>query len=243
MLAFGAAFNRARARRLVALLRRRPDLAKTWGMHVFGLTGGIASGKSSVARRFRERHVPVIDADELAREVVAFGSEGLRAVVEAFGKDVLLPDGSLDRGRLGDLVFSDASKRAILNGIVHPRIAAASATRISDLTARSEPVACYEAALLVENGLADAFRPLVVVAASPEVQAARIASRDGLDEARARARIAAQRPLDEKVRLADVVVRNDGSLKDLEREADRCLREVLRRLGVDLARYFGAENG
>ena len=210
-------------------------------MHVFGLTGGIASGKSSVARRFRERHVPVIDADELAREVVALGSDGLRAVVEAFGEGVLHADGSLDRGRLGDLVFSDAEKRSTLNGIVHPRIAAASATRIGEL-ARNEAVACYEAALLVENGLADAFRPLVVVAASPEVQASRMGSRDGLDEPRARARIAAQRPLEDKVRLADVVVRNDGSLEDLEREADRCLREVLRRLGVAEDRYFGAKN-
>ena len=210
-------------------------------MHLFGLTGGIASGKSAVARRFRERHVPVVDADELAREVVVLGSPGLGAIVEAFGADVLLADGSLDRARLGDLVFSDPAKRAMLNAIVHPRIAEASARRSADLAGRGEPLACYEAALLVENGLAEMFRPLVVVRASPEVQAMRIEARDGLDQARAKARIAAQRPLEEKVRLADVIVDNDGSLADLVRESDRALREVLSRLALDPVRYFEAE--
>lgn len=234
MLAFSWAFNSTRR----PGLRDRADLAKTEAMHLFGLTGGIASGKSSVAQRFRERNVPVIDADVLAREVVAPGTEGLRAVVAAFGDEVLLPNGSLDRARLGDLVFADPAKRATLNAIVHPRIGEATAQRAAELSLRGEPLACYEAALLVENGLAEAFRPLVVVATSPETQAARIATRDGLDQARAMARIAAQRPLDDKLKLADVVVRNDGSVEALKAEADRALRTVLARVGLDPARYF-----
>lgn len=207
-------------------------------MHLFGLTGGIASGKSAVAARFAARGIPVIDADKLAREVVLPGTEGLAAIVETFGADVLNTDGTLDRQKLGDTVFSDQDARKKLNAIVHPKIAQLGAERTADLAARGEPVACYEAALLVENGLAEGFRPLVVVAASPAVQARRVEKRDGLDRARAEARIAAQMPLDQKVRLADVVVPNEGSLDDLEREADRALRDVLARVGAPIDRYF-----
>jgi len=209
-------------------------------MHVFGLTGGIASGKSTVGARFRARGVPVVDADLVAREVVLPGQPGLRAIVEAFGDEVLAGDGTLDRGKLGDLVFNDAEKRAILNGILHPRIALASQTKMAEHGQSGAKVVCYEAALLVENGLADAFRPLVVVAASEETQRARIGARDGLDADRARARIAAQRPLAEKVALADVVVHNDGSLADLHAAADAALREVLVRVGVDPATYLAS---
>ena len=206
-------------------------------MHVFGLTGGIASGKSTVAARVRERGVPVVDADALAREVVAPGSEGLAAIVAAFGAHVLAGDGSLDRKKVAAEVFGDEKKLARLNAITHPRIAALSATRMAELGARGEPLVCYEAALLVENGLADAFRPLVVVSAPLEVQIARAVARDATDEAAVRARIAAQRSLDEKVRAADVVVRNDGTLAELRGRADDALDDVCRRVGVDSARY------
>ncbi len=207
-------------------------------MHLFGLTGGIASGKSAVAARFAARGVPVVDADKLAREVVLPGTEGLAAIVQTFGADVLREDGTLDRQKLGDMVFADEGSRKKLNAIVHPRIAQLGAARTAELAASGEPVACYEAALLVENGLAEGFRPLVVVAASPAVQARRVEKRDGLDRARAEARITAQMPLDEKVRLADVVVHNEGTLDDLEREADRALRDVLVRIGAPITRYF-----
>ncbi|HEY1956152.1 MAG TPA: dephospho-CoA kinase [Polyangiaceae bacterium] len=206
-------------------------------MRVFGLTGGIASGKSTVAARFRGRGAAVVDADALAREVVAPGSEGLAALVAAFGAHVLAEDGSLDRKKLAAEVFGDAQKLARLNGITHPRIAALSAKRMAELDARGEPLACYEAALLVENGLADAFRPLVVVSAPLEAQVARARARDAADEAAVRARIAAQLALDEKVRAADVVVKNDGTLADLRARADDAFDEVCRRVGVDPARY------
>jgi dephospho-CoA kinase len=201
-------------------------------MHVFGLTGGIASGKSTVAKRFRELGVPVVDADALARDVVAKGTEGLDAIVRAFGEDVLLPDGALDRAKLGALVFASPERRATLNAIVHPLIARASQGALAKLAADGAELACYEAALLVENGLADAFRPLVVVAAPEEVQVARMRERDGLDEGEARARLAAQKPLHEKTAVADHVITNDADLAALTGAADAVLATIRERLGV-----------
>jgi dephospho-CoA kinase len=194
---------------------------------LFGLTGGIASGKSTVAARFRERGVPVIDADELAREVVAAKSEGLAAIVATFGEGVLAPDGSLDRKRVAAVVFADAEQRRRLNAITHPRIGALTAKRAEELAARGERVACYEAALLVENGLADAFRPLVVVAVAEPVQIARMVGRDGATEIEARARIAAQFPLADKLKLADYVIDNSGTLEATLRRADEVLDAIL----------------
>ncbi len=184
-------------------------------MHVFGLTGGIASGKSTVARLFVEAGVPVVDADEVARAVVLPGSAGLAAVVAAFGEGVLLADGTLDRKGLGARVFRDASARATLNGILHPRIAAESGRRIAELAAQGFALACYDAALIVERGMADAFRPLVVVATSPDVQRARLVARDGLTTAEADERLAAQAPVAAKLAAADHVIDNDGTLDEL----------------------------
>lgn len=201
-------------------------------MHVFGLTGGIASGKSTVSARFRARGVPVIDADAVAREVVAKGSEGLAEVVAAFGEKVLAADGALDRKALGAVVFADDALRKRLNGIIHPRIARASAAKIAELSAAGHALAVYDAALLVENGLADAFRPLVVVASPASLQVTRIVERDGVTEAEAWARVHAQDPLDNKIALADFVIDNAGTLGELEREADRVLDAVTDRVGV-----------
>ena len=199
---------------------------------VFGLTGGLASGKSTVAARFRALGVPVIDADQIAREVVAPGSEGLGAIVEDFGEGVLLPDGSLDRARLGDLVFAAPEKRRALNAILHPRIAARSAQHIAALDAAGEKLACYEAALLVENNLADAFRPLVVVTVPFDVQLARATVRDGSTDEQARARIAAQLPLANKIVAADYVIDNSGEASTTERRADEVLAAIRESLGL-----------
>ena len=206
-------------------------------MILFGLTGGLASGKSAVAARLRARSLPVLDADELAREVVAPGSEGLRAVASAFGEGVLTLDGGLDRPKVAKLVFAEPDKRRILNGIVHPRIAALTSERARSLGERGEPLACYEAALLVENGLADAFRPLVVVAAAPALQLARAMARDGESEEQVKGRLAAQMPLDAKIAVADFVLHNTGTRELLERETDRVLARICERVGVDSARY------
>jgi dephospho-CoA kinase len=195
-------------------------------MRVFGLTGGIASGKSTVAKRLRERGIPVIDADQLAREVVRAGTDGFDAVVAAFGSDVVGPDGELDRKRLGAQVFADAEARRKLNAIVHPRIFAKSAAEVARLRDEGHPVACYEAALLVENGLSEGFRPLVVVALPLTTQVERVMARDGLTRAEALARIEAQLPLAEKVAMADYVIDNDGSLADLEARTDGVLAAI-----------------
>jgi dephospho-CoA kinase len=206
-------------------------------VRLFGLTGGIASGKSVVAARLRARGVPVIDADELAREVVAPGTEGLADVVRAFGREVLQTDGALDRKAVARVVFADEAKRRALNAITHPRITALTLERSAELARKGEPLACYEAALIVENGLADAFRPLVVVSAPEGVQIARSVARDGASEEDARARIRAQMPLEEKARVADVVIENTGSLEDLRWKADVALDEVCAKAGVDPVRY------
>lgn len=186
---------------------------------VFGLTGGLASGKSTVGRIFEGEGIPIIDADRLAREVAAKGSEGLAALAEAFGGDILTADGTLDRAKLSSIVFSDVAKRNTLNHIMHPRIAALSFSRANELANAGHPFACYEAALLIENGLAEALRPLVVVAAPPEVQIARAKARDGMTEEEARARIASQLPLSEKVKLADYVIDNAGDPEALRERA------------------------
>jgi dephospho-CoA kinase len=206
-------------------------------MHVFGLTGGIASGKSTVGRRFAARGVPVVDADDLARAIVAPGTEGLAAVVEAFGPGVLAADGSLDRAALGALVFADPEKRKQLERITHPRIAMAGQARMIALGAAGHRLACYEAALLVEAGTAAMFRPLVVVAASEPVQIARTMLRDRCDEAAAAARVRAQKPLAEKIAVADHVIWNDGTRDEVIAAADRTLDAICDGLGLP---RFGA---
>jgi dephospho-CoA kinase len=208
-------------------------------VHVFGLTGGIASGKSAVAARLRARGVPVIDADELARVAVAPGSPGLADVVRAFGPEVLAADGALDRKKLAAEVFGDDGKRKKLNGIVHPIVTTLTFQRAAALRDEGHPLACYEAALIVENGVADAFRPLVVVAAPEETQIARACARDAAAAEEVRARIRAQMPLAEKVKAADFVIENTGSLAELERRTDEVLEAVCRRLGVDVASLAG----
>lgn len=206
-------------------------------MHLFGLTGGIASGKSTVAARFRARGVPIIDADALAREVVAPGTDGLRAVVEAFGQAVLGPDGALDRKAVARIVFADVAARRRLEGITHPLITRLGMQRAAEHAARGESLVCYEAALIVENGVADAFRPLVVVACPEDVQLARIRSRDRASAEDALARIRAQKPLAEKVAVADVVVDTSGTLEEGARRADDALDAVCAKVGVDVGRY------
>jgi dephospho-CoA kinase len=203
------------------------------GVHLFGLTGGIASGKSTVAARLRARGVPVIDADDLAREVVAQGTEGLHEVVEAFGSGVLGPSGALDRKALAKLVFADELARKRLNAITHPRIGARMIERAAELERAGEPLACYEAALIVETGLADSFRPLVVCSCSEEVQAARVRARDGSSTEDAFARIRVQTPLAEKIAVADYVIDTSGSLEMNARKTDEVLESICRRLGVD----------
>jgi dephospho-CoA kinase len=211
-------------------------------VQVFGLTGGLASGKGVVSARFAARGVPVINADELARDVVRPGTPGLAAIAAEFGAEVIAQNGELERRRLGQRVFGDPAARKRLEAITHPRIHAAMAERVAELAARGEALACYEAPILVELGRADAVRPLVVVAADTETQVARAMQRDGLPEAEVRARIAAQLPLEEKVRVADYVIHNDGQLEETRAAADRVLDAIAAEFSIPPERYARPEN-
>lgn len=206
-------------------------------MHVFGLTGGFASGKSAVAARFAARGVPVLDADQLARDVVQPGTEGLAAVVAEFGPDVVDAAGRLDRKRLGALVFASPEARKRLEALTHPRIHAAMRERTAALAAQREALCCYEAPLLVEVGSYETLRPLVVVSASVEAQIERGVRRDGLAEAEAKKRIAAQFPLEKKLAVADYVIDNSSTLSHAVAEADRVLDAICAELGVAPERY------
>ncbi len=190
---------------------------------VFGLTGGIGSGKSSVARLLRERGVPVVDADELAREAVAAGSDGLAQVAEAFGAELVGADGELDRKRLASLVFSDEGARKRLNAITHPIVRRLSQERFAALAQQGVELAAYDVPLLYEVGLDRALSPVVVVAASEATQLSRVMARDGVSEGEARARIAAQLPLAEKRARADYVLDNDGTPEQLAAQLDALL--------------------
>lgn len=213
-----------------ALLRFPPTLRledrRHMSLKVFGLTGGIGSGKSTVASLLRERGVPVVDADELAREAVAPGSEGLAQVLAAFGDELLAADGSLDRKRLGALVFGDESARKRLNALTHPIVRRLSQERFAELDRQGVALAAYDVPLLFEVGLDAALRPVVLVAASEQTQIERVRSRDGLSDADARARISAQLPLAEKRRRADYVLENDGSRVDLAAQVEALLAKL-----------------
>lgn len=196
-------------------------------MRVIGLTGGIASGKSTAARTLVELGARVVDADRVAREIVAPGQPALAEIVRAFGREMLLPDGTLDRKRLGALVFHDADARRTLNGITHPRIAVETQARLQKLRDEGAPVAIYEAALLVENGVHKGLDGLIVVACDEATQLRRLVERDGFDEAEARARIAAQAPLDEKKKVATWVIDTGGPLTETKKQLARVWEEIL----------------
>ena len=175
-----------------------------------GVTGNIASGKSSVCRELARRGALVVDADQLAREVVAPGSPVLEQLVGEFGEEILKSDGSLDRDYLGDLVFSDPDARQRLNAIIHPAIAGLSTQRLQELR-DAAPLIIYEAPLLYEVGADARVDKVLLVTIDPEVQLARLMERDGLDEQSARQRIAAQMPQEQKADRADYLVDNSAS--------------------------------
>lgn len=193
---------------------------------VIGLTGGIASGKSTVARILAELGAPVVDADVLAREVVAPGSPGLATIVDRFGDGVLTAEGELDRKRLGDVVFADAEARAALEAILHPRIAAASQREIARHARAGHRDVVYEAPLIVENKLYTWMHTLIVVSVPEEIQLARLMQRDGIGPQAARARIDAQLPLADKVAVANFVIDNGGEPAETRAQVERVWREI-----------------
>jgi len=198
-------------------------------VRVVGLTGGIASGKSTFAAALRARGVPVVDADALAREAVAPGTEVLAEIARAFGAGVVGEGGALDRKRLGAIVFGDAEARRRLEAITHPAVRAAMARETSRLAAAGHDLVFYDTPLLYEVGLDRTLDAVVVVWAPAAVQRARLVARDGLSPADAGARIGAQLPIDEKAARADFVVENTGAPGDLGAKAERLLADL--RLG------------
>jgi dephospho-CoA kinase len=190
---------------------------------VVGLTGGIGSGKSTVSRMLADRGAVVIDADQVAREVVEPGQPAHQAVVERFGPDVLSEDGSLDRARLAALVFEDASARADLNAIVHPAVGAVMAERVRQEVG-TDRVVVLDIPLLVEadNPERPEMAGVIVVDCPPEVAVRRLGEQRGMPEDQVRARMAAQASREERLARADWVVDNSGSLEQLDNEVDRC---------------------
>ena len=190
-----------------------------------GLTGGIGAGKSAVAGRLAEHGALVIDADRLAREVVAPGTDGLAEVVAAFGPDVLGPDGALDRPALGRRVFQDDEARRRLESIVHPRVR----DRTAELVGAAPPdaVVVNDVPLLVEAGLAPAYEVVVVVLADVRVRVDRLVRGRGMTEDEAYARIRAQATDDQRRAVADVVIVNDGSMDELNARVDAVRAERL----------------
>lgn len=195
---------------------------------IFGLTGGIASGKSTVSNMFRDLGAKVIDADQLARRVVEPGSPALAEIRQAFGDALVSEDGTLDREALGARVFSDADARQKLESITHPRIAMAMQEEALKAGTAGADWVIYDAALIVENGLHRALAGLVVVAADPELQIERLIARDDLGEADARARLDAQLPLESKVEVADWVIDNNGSLDETRSQVEDVYRQLER---------------
>jgi dephospho-CoA kinase len=179
------------------------------------LTGGIATGKSHCLGRFAALGAAVIDADRLARAAVAPGTPGLQRVVERFGSKVLLPDGSLDRAALGEIVFADRTARADLEAIIHPDVYRRITEWLADLGSGIR-VAIADVPLLFETGHEHDFDRVIVAACAPHEQLRRIVARDGLSRDAAHARLEAQWPIEEKVRRADYVVRTDGSFAETD---------------------------
>lgn len=187
------------------------------GIRVVGLTGGIATGKSSVARFLIERGAEVIDADELSRLAVRPGSPALKRIVERFGREVLLPDGSLDRGKMRTLVFGNDGNRRELERIVHPEIRALAEERIAAAAQRGDRIVFYMAPLLIEAGVTDRVDEIWVVTLRPEIQLKRLMERDGIGPEDARKIIDSQMPLAEKERHGRVVIDNSGTPEETER--------------------------
>ncbi|MEU9442775.1 dephospho-CoA kinase [Streptomyces sp. NPDC048304] len=198
-----------------------------------GLTGGIGAGKSEVSRLLVEHGAVLIDADRIAREVVAPGTSGLAAVVEAFGEDVLTADGSLDRPKLGSIVFADPERLAVLNSIVHPLVGARS--RELEEAAAPDAVVVHDVPLLTENGLAPLYDLVIVVDASPETQLDRLVRLRGMTGQDARARMAAQATREQRRQIADIVIDNDVPLDTLRKRVAEVWEDLVRRAREDSA--------
>lgn len=195
-------------------------------MKLVGLTGGIASGKSTVAKILERLGAAIVNADVLAREVVEPDREAWREIVNTFGADVLQADQTLDRQKLRTLIFNHPEARKQLEAIIHPRVRALAEERIRERSAAGYAIVVYEVPLLFEGNLHEWLRPVILVACDIDTQRQRLQRRDGLAAAEAQKHIDAQMSLAEKRRLADYVIENNGSLEDLERQVQAVLEKI-----------------
>ena len=205
-------------------------------MHVIGLTGGIASGKSTVTGFFKDRDIPVIDADILGHRTYDPGTDTFRAVVSAFGDELVAVDGTIDRRVLGGKVFGKPDELKKLTDIVWPGIRKLASEALSEFEAAGNSLVVLEAAVLFEAGWEDLVDEVWVVVAEPDQAIQRLATRNGLDEAAARARIESQLSNDERTARANVVITNNGTLDDLQSAIQRCWDELQQRLRVAAGR-------
>lgn len=199
-------------------------------MRVFGLTGGIGAGKSVVAGMFRDQGIPVVDADALSRDVTAPGGKAHREIVRRFGRDILLPDGRIDRKRLGGIVFSDPAKRAELESITHPLIIEEIRRALRRLEGEGHPVAIVEAALIHEKGRHGLIDAVIDVTCGRDQQVERLVERDGIAREDVLRRISAQMDVDEKARVSEHVIDNSGSLESTRAQV-RALAGLLKSTG------------
>src|SRR5437868_3124847 len=200
-------------------------------MKVIGLTGGIGTGKSTVTRLLRERGVTVIDADEATRAVQARGTQGLRRLAEEFGPSILTAEGDLDRARLAALAFAEPEARDRLNAIVHPLVREWMADRQLEAEAREDPYVVLDIPLLYESRGAAGVDDVILVYAPEEVAIRRLVELRGMPEEQARARMAAQMPIEEKRRLAGHVIENTGTLEELRARTEKVWAELTGELG------------
>lgn len=195
-------------------------------MKLVGLTGGIASGKSTVAEILARQGAAIINADVLAREVVEPDRQAWTEIVNTFGTAVLQPDRALDRQKLRAIIFDDPDARKKLESIIHPQVRALAEQRIREHAAAGYAVIVYEVPLLFEGNLQEWLRPVILVACDVDTQRKRLQSRDNLSAVQAQKHIEAQMSLEEKRRLADYVIENNGSLEDLERQVQAVLEKI-----------------
>lgn len=198
-----------------------------------GLTGSIAVGKSFVAATLAGLGCRMLDADLLARAVVEPGQEGLNAVIEAFGAEIVAPDGRLDRARLGAIIFADEKRRQLLNSVLHPLIIAAQDEQLHRWEREDRRgIAVVDAALMIESGSFRRFEKLIVVHCDPEVQVERLMKRNGMTRPEAVRRIAAQMPQEEKMRYADYLIDTSGSFDDSRRRTEEVYNSLKLLVGV-----------
>ncbi|MGD0274649.1 MAG: dephospho-CoA kinase [Syntrophales bacterium] len=215
---------------MVSLLAKRGNLIKVNPMLHAGLTGGISSGKSTVSEMFRQIGAHIIDFDKIAHQVQEKGRPAWKDIVQAFGEEVLQENGAIDRQKLGDIVFRDDMKRSILNGIVHPAIFREWEKQVEKIKIeRNDAIIMSDVPLLFEVGMNALFNVTILIYISAIVQANRLMVRNGFTREEARIRLCSQMPIEEKRKLADIIIDNSGTIEETQGVISRVWKDLLKR--------------